>query len=360
MPKVEATENTVSTPAGARRALGSAHASFLLAVSLACGSAAALSGCAAGPVRWQSQLGLEHPLTGRIWDVAEQSFTTEDAMMDRLAAARFVLAGEQHDDPDHHVLQARIIKALVRRDQRPAVVMEMLDVDDTEAIHSCLEAFRCTPERFAAAVDWEHSGWPDWHIYEPVLAAALRAGLPIAPASLTPARVHAFATTGDLGDDAEAIHRLGLDVPLAPEVHDAIAADVRESHCGYAPEEMIEGMVAAQRLRDAHMAESLLMAAPLGHAVLIAGLEHVRGDRAVPVRLRVLAPEDGVLSVGLLEVDDEATSPGDYARRFGTESIPLDFVWFTPRMDDSDPCEKFREQLEKIREPAKDGGGSKM
>jgi uncharacterized iron-regulated protein len=256
------------------------------------------------------------------------------------------------------VLQARVIKALVRREQRPAVVMEMLDVDDTEAIHACREAFRCTPERFATAVDWEHSGWPDWHIYEPVLSAALCARLPIAPASLPADRVRAFVQNGDFGGEPEELQRLGLDEPLAPEVRAAIAADVRESHCGYAPEEMIEGMVAAQRLRDAHMAESLVMAAPLGHAVLIAGLEHVRTDRAVPARLGVLAPEDRVLSVGLVEVDDEATAPADYARRFGTGAIPLDYVWFTPRLDDEDPCEKFREQLQKIHVRPKDGGGS--
>jgi hypothetical protein len=27
----------------------------------------------------------------------------------------------------------------------------------------------------------------------------------------------------------------------------------------------------------------------------------------------------------------------------------FDLIWFTPRVDDEDPCEKFRDQLEKLR-----------
>ena len=33
------------------------------------------------------------------------------------------------------------------------------------------------------------------------------------------------------------------------------------------------------------------------------------------------------------------------------ERLPFDAVWFTPRLDDEDPCERFREQLEGMRHP---------
>ncbi len=29
--------------------------------------------------------------------------------------------------------------------------------------------------------------------------------------------------------------------------------------------------------------------------------------------------------------------------------FPFDYVWFTPRVDDLDPCEKFEKQLEGLR-----------
>jgi hypothetical protein len=37
--------------------------------------------------------------------------------------------------------------------------------------------------------------------------------------------------------------------------------------------------------------------------------------------------------------------PPAYASRFNAEALPYDFVWFTPRVDDLDPCERFAEQL---------------
>jgi Haem-binding uptake, Tiki superfamily, ChaN len=79
------------------------------------GTLVLVAGCAAGPWRWRSPYGLTHPLTGRIWDTRAARFLTEDALIDRLVPARFVLLGEQHDNPDHHGLQGQVIRALVGR-----------------------------------------------------------------------------------------------------------------------------------------------------------------------------------------------------------------------------------------------------
>jgi uncharacterized iron-regulated protein len=226
--------------------------------------------------------------------------------------------------------------------------MEMLDVSASDAIAACNEA-HCTPAELAQAVGWDRSGWPDWHIYEPALRAALGVGLAIAPASLPREEVQEFARTGALRGGDHELWLLGLDQPLAQAARDAMAADIRRSHCGFAPEEMIDGMVGAQRLRDAHMAESMVMAAPLGRAVLIAGAEHVRRDRAVPQRLAVLAPDDVVASLAFVEVDDDLANAASYAEEFASERLPFDFVWFTPRFDDQDPCERFRSELQKLR-----------
>ena len=51
-----------------------------------------------------------------------------------------------------------------------------------------------------------------------------------------------------------------------------------------------------------------------------------------------------------MEVDGEAQDPAAYAARFGVEALPFDYVWFTPRVDDLDPCEVYAEQLERARE----------
>ena len=32
------------------------------------------------------------------------------------------------------------------------------------------------------------------------------------------------------------------------------------------------------------------------------------------------------------------TDPTSYAARWNTKALPFDFVWFTPRANDDDPC----------------------
>jgi hypothetical protein len=108
-------------------------------------------------------------------------------------------------------------------------------------------------------------------------------------------------------------------------------------------------MIEAQRLRDAYMALQVLDAADGGGVILIAGAGHVRTDRDLVERLRA-ANAGAVVSVAFAEVDSEDTGVEAYARRLDRSSLPFDYVWFTPRYDDQDPCDKFRKQLEKMRE----------
>ncbi|HEY3190091.1 MAG TPA: ChaN family lipoprotein, partial [Solirubrobacteraceae bacterium] len=92
---------------------------LLLAVLAACTTVAP-------GVSWQSSIGREHPLVGRIWDVAARRFVDEPTVVAAITRARYVLLGEKHDNPDHHALQARLLRALTAAGRRPAVAFEML------------------------------------------------------------------------------------------------------------------------------------------------------------------------------------------------------------------------------------------
>src|SRR5687768_4939373 len=82
-----------------------------------------LTACSANS--WQSHYGRNHPLTGRIWDVASGEFIDRPTLIMRLARAEFVLLGEKHDNPDHHRLQAEVVRGLIAAGRRPAVGFEM-------------------------------------------------------------------------------------------------------------------------------------------------------------------------------------------------------------------------------------------
>jgi hypothetical protein len=68
----------------------------------------------------------------------------------------------------------------------------------------------------------------------------------------------------------------------------------------------------------------------------------------VPAYLGRSAPTARAASLAFLEVGRERADPEGYAARFESR-LPFDYVWFTPAVDDEDPCEKFRKSLERLR-----------
>jgi uncharacterized iron-regulated protein len=309
--------------------------------------AALLLGCTVRPPpidlgAWQAPRGREHPLVGRIWDTKARRFVTSEDVVARLTGARYVLLGERHDHPDHHRVQTALVRALLAAGRRPAVVFEMFTADDTAAIARHLAAAPRDAAGLAAAVDWARSGWPDWAYYEPIAQAALDAGLPIVAGNLAPSTARALArgNRGALPDGLAA--RYALDQPLPDGGQAALTSEIYEAHCGHIPADRMDGMVLAQRARDAALADAML-AVPRDGAVLIAGAGHVRTDRGVPTYLRARAPDASIAALTPLEVRDGWTRPEDYATADGGR-LPYDWVWFTPRMADggADPCASFR------------------
>ncbi len=297
---------------------------------------------------WQAPLGRDHPLTGRVWDVAAARFIDPAVLPARLARARFVLLGEKHDNPDHHQLQATIVRALVAAGRRPAVAFEMLDTTQAPALARHLAASPRDAHGLGDAVGWREAGWPPWRLYEPIAHAAVDAGLPIIAANL-PAGLISSVARGNMSVlPPSLVTTHGLDRALSVDAHASMAAEIRDAHCGHAAEPMISNMVSAQRARDAHMAEAMVTAASDG-AILIAGAGHVRRDRGAPLYLRARAPGATIATVAFVEVQPDAASPHAYAARFSASPLPFDYVWFTPRVDDDDPCERFRRSLEHLR-----------
>src|SRR5437899_596886 len=79
-------------------------------------------------------LGHDHPLTGRIWNVAQGRFVAMNALAAAVSAARFALLGERHDHPEHHEFQAWLLRRMLESGRRPAVAFEMLDTTQAPAL----------------------------------------------------------------------------------------------------------------------------------------------------------------------------------------------------------------------------------
>ncbi|MET0385026.1 MAG: ChaN family lipoprotein [Polyangiales bacterium] len=311
------------------RAVISVLLPWLVAAAIGCG--------AAQPLRPDSAfvlpLGREHPLSGRVFSVGEQTYIESSHLYAALQKADYVLLGETHDNRDHHRLQAALLTQFLAAHPNARVAFEMLDEADVPVLaahdyHSSAE--------LAARVGWAESGWPDFALYAPIFDVALGQHAELIAAHPSVDHVRA-SMRGVAEDEARALH---LDVPLPDAQVKAQYDEIRESHCGHAPDAMLTMMQHAQAYKDAFMARAVLSG---GHpTALITGRGHVRKDRAVPLFLQRAGASRSV-SVGLIDVDDKRTAPSDY------DIGAFDFVVFTPRVSDEDPCEQFRQQLEQMR-----------
>jgi uncharacterized iron-regulated protein len=139
------------------------RAALALSAALALGSACAprfdpkLVDAPVAGRPWVSTEHRSHPLVGRIWDPRAARFVDEAALAAAVASADFVLLGETHDNPDHHLLQARLLAAIVAAGRRPALAFEMLTADQQAAVDAALARAPKDPDALAEAVAWKAS-----------------------------------------------------------------------------------------------------------------------------------------------------------------------------------------------------------
>ncbi len=147
-------------------------------------------------------------------------------------------------------------------------------------------------------LNWKESGWPDWHLYQPIAAVALTRDLQQYPGNVDGPVVRNLARLGFDGLPDATSRALATNARWTEEDASALTVDLVDGHCGFMPESMIGPMGYVQRAKM-RVAAALLEADVGDGAVLIAGNGHVRADRGVP---RYLEPESmRVLSIGILE-----------------------------------------------------------
>jgi uncharacterized iron-regulated protein len=298
-------------------------------------------------VRFNS--GLQDNKTGEGWLYRPRP-SDSSAQLDFVGGTLpILLLGEVHDNPMHHQLRAWLIaqKPVCTFGCKPAseaVVFEQIRADQQPALDrfkALAEAGGGTAEDLFRLLEWDKSGWPPAAIYKPLIETVVAAKIPIFAGNLPPERMRAVARGGPIPPEERA--RLKLDSQMPAALAEALDRELADSHCGVMPPKAIGGLAAAQRYRDAYLADALLTAQKRhGFAILIAGNGHVRSDRGVPWYIRERAPATLVTSVVILEVEEGKTDPEAYVPRDPKGNAAADLVIFTPRAERGDPCEAMR------------------
>ncbi|ROU01029.1 ChaN family lipoprotein [Histidinibacterium lentulum] len=234
------------------------------------------------------------------------------------AAQDIYVLGELHDNPEHHLEQARRVAVI----EPAALVFEMLTPEQAAAAEGIDPLDRQALEE---ALGWNGSGWPDFAMYHPVFASAPEA-------VIYGAAVPRELLSSAMESGAEAVvGRPGLLPPVSDEERAERIALQGRVHCGALPDEMLPGMVEAQRVRDAGFAHVALKAFEEtgGPVVVITGNGHARTDWGVPASIRGARPDVEVFALGQFEGAAE-------------QDAPYDEVVIAAPVARGDPCAAFR------------------
>lgn len=270
----------------------------------------------------------------RIWDVRAGQYISQSMLAGRLVAARFRLLGEVHDNPAHHALRAQMLGAIAAAGKHPAAVFEQFDVDNDRALVDAQRA-GADAEALASAAALDRRSW-GWPLHEPLVAAALEAGLPVRAGNISRRRLDAIARTGDLSSLDSRVRSLVENSPWDDRQQRVLDDEIEQGHCGKLPVSLVPRLALAQRVRDAALAAALMDDATTDGAVLIAGNGHVRGDLGVPVYLGAAASD--TISVGWIELSTTEIRERDAGGNAAREHPGFDYLWLTHAVDRADPC----------------------
>jgi uncharacterized iron-regulated protein len=264
---------------------------------------------------------------------------SESQLAADLAAARYRLLGEVHDNPAHHEIRARLIRTIAATGARPAVVFEQFDLTRDEALRAA-QAAGADAEQLAEAGQLDRKAWV-WPLHQPILEAALAMRLPVRAGNLSRAELRGDLPTA-VDRDTNATWYARLHAARWTEAQAAaLRTDIVESHCRRLPEAIVPRLVLAQRVRDATMAQALVSDATAGGAILIAGNGHVRADLAVPVYLHAAGlpgADARSVSLGIVEASADDERVDDFPRQVVAADPGFDYLWLTPPVSRDDPC----------------------
>lgn len=239
----------------------------------------------------------------QIVDTRQGMPMTEAALKRRFGETPWLLLGEAHDNPHHHRLRAQWLPAWVAggAGDAPRIVFEHFDREHDAAL---MQAQQDRPQgpvaAWVQAAQFDARAWQGERyqpLFDAAFAVAQQAGVRWVAGNFSRAEARATLMRQQPADPALLARQDGATWDVA--AGQTLLAAVRTGHCNALPDEALTPMVAAQRLRDAALAQALQQGA--GRGLLLAGNGHVDRRHGVP-RYLDAGGQQQALVVGLVSM----------------------------------------------------------
>ncbi|MCA1786501.1 MAG: ChaN family lipoprotein [Desulfobacteraceae bacterium] len=303
------------------------------------------------------------PLVGKILETSSGEMVSFSALMHDIMDHDVIYLSEKHDNPMHHAIQHRIIQHLVETGRSPALGFEFFAVHDTPLLLNFVDSGNhLHGKKYDAMIethlrrqlDWERQSDRMWKYYFDLLTRAkdnrlMAVGLDL-PGSLK--RRITRKGMADITDfEKTLIFSTDLDNPAYAKHMKTIFAEV---HCGMGDDAMRNRLYDTWKARNDTMARSITRLAnqTTGPVVVIIGNGHTEYGLGVVDRVRHLNAGLSQVNLALTEIR-HAGNHGLYLSPLdldGFEPVPpADYIWFTQRVSDEDPCRAFREKRKQMK-----------
>jgi uncharacterized iron-regulated protein len=307
----------------------------------------------------------QDPLVGKILETRTLSLIPFSKLMDALMVHDVIYLSEKHDNPMHHAIQQRIIQTLVEEEIFPALGFEFFAVHDTPLLLSFvdsggyahsekMDAFIGTDLR--RQLNWDRQSDQMWGYYFDLLTLARNHGLTAAGLDLPgplKRRITRKGLSGITAFEKDQIFSTGFENPVYAGHMKAVFKMV---HCGMGDDAMMDRLYDTWIARNDTMARSITRLADTtgGPVVVIMGSGHTEYGLGVIDRAAFLNPSLSQINLALTEVNSEPIGIDAYVDPLDLEGfgpVPrADYIWFTPRVSDEDPCQAFKPALKRMKQ----------
>ncbi len=256
--------------------------------------------------------------------------------MTELASSDVIYLGEEHRNRSHVEAAVKILDALLTRDRRPVLAIEMFGWDGQAGLDRYLSDRETTRDRFLQESRWEQNWGGAYDNYEPLINFARERHLSVLALNPPRSLVRRVATQGLARALADPdMNRWGMRNELLfdePAYRDVILKQLRLCHTGLSDDDY-RRMYEASIFRDEGMAKTI--SAHLGNAragvgpvVSYTGSGHIQ--YRLPVPNRVQRRRTGVVKQTTVYLTSFEPGRAEEIREVLRDAI-ADYVWLTPR-----------------------------
>ncbi|MCG8566372.1 MAG: ChaN family lipoprotein [Desulfobacterales bacterium] len=317
----------------------------------------------------------------KILDTANGELIPFEGLMAKIQDADVIYLAEKHDNPRHHSIQQKIIQRLCRDNCDPILGFEFFSVYDTAVLMTYVDAAksphpkmkkktkgsampkkhgkayqRKMEKRLRSQLEWENQSDDMWKFYYDLLKLAKANKLQAAGLDLTSAQKKRILRRG-----MEQLTQMEKNYIFStgyenPQYAAHMKEIFKQVHCGMGNPAMLDKQYQTWLARNDTMARSITQLSRekrKGPVVVIVGGGHTVHGLGIVDRVAHLNPQLSQVILGLTEVSAQGRPAEDYLTPLELEGFdptpPGDFLWFTPRVSNGDPCKKFKKMLERMK-----------